>query len=1222
LVVALSCVLALNVTSAFGDAFTIANGAQPSVAVDQEGTAHVVWNQVTSDAQADVLHYCQVPRGATSCQHEQTFVPPERDPQYNKEFARARIVLPGPDQVEILTSRYPDPVTVDPTGNPSNPLCAGVISDDTGFCFDSDSNTWAWRSQDDGVTFGTPMVFSHAAPGGDVAVFNTPTPVIGSVTETTTGGTFFASAAPGGYDRTSINLGDGGPDRAYNGTLAALNDGIPVAGFSDLNSNIYVRVHSGSDPSTFNDLLTWNQPVTLRGDEPRLAGGPGGVYMMYRPYANGGATQPYSVRRFNRVHFLKPIIKLTTDAGDQYGDLFEDDSGRLHAAWVHHAASGDQLTYRFSTDHRNFFSPQVIAAGSDGQIQNVSLSSADDGGGFAVYSSAFSGNSTIRLAPFGTAEKRTLIDVGIAGMDVTQGIQKPDFAVRGSDLSTRAVLPYTGVDLADNGKTVVRVYATSRRPLSGAAVPPMQVFGFHNGNALGGGALLPDAVPTSLPVGPPNLITPAERTSTTLVYTFTLPWQWARGDVNLVAQINPGNLLPVIAECRLCRNDNSFELDGIHFKPTVRVRLLPVAITTNGEQPNGYPDPGPIFSGARATTPLPFDVPGYLGTLDMTDLANATQVKVESCFLGIWPCSTSTRAITQSERLGWALNRVSDWASDHSSSVYPIGVFRDDSKLGGVTTGGAQLFGGTQPLSIVRDDRPLTSAAHEIGHGLGRVHAGLTCGSQSSGPGGQVGEAWPPNNDGALDGIGLDTRLPSPYKVLSSTAPGAPATYFDLMSYCANTNESTAGGNLPDAWVSLRNWQRDLATAGPFTNAVRSAAVSSAGASAPRPTGRLATARVASTHPASARSLRVVAVVPADGPAAVIEVAPDDGASTPVDPNQSYQLVARGIGGKILSTSGAIPQVEHTEHGLSVLLLSGRVPAAGVKGVEVMSGNTPVTAQLGSAHAPTVKILAPKAGGTVGRGGQAVTIRWRAADADPQTKLTVIIQYSTDDGRTFRTLWIGADRHSLQLPARLFVGSRRARVRVRVQDDFHETLATSGGFTAASAPPLVRTVSPVAGSTFRAGAPVTLAGEGFDPAGRALNGRALTWSSGATVLGHGRLIVAAGLAPGRRRLTLTARGPGGGIARAGLVVRISPARPLFTVLRAPRHVGAQAKSVVLTVAATFTTPLTAGRLHVTVGRTPSRVRIPIKRGRSSLQLTLKLGSGRLVSRQTVLIARG
>jgi hypothetical protein len=65
-------VLALNVTSAIADPFTIAPGAQPSVAADEEGTAHVVWNQVTSNTQVDVLHYCQVPRGAGSCQHEQT----------------------------------------------------------------------------------------------------------------------------------------------------------------------------------------------------------------------------------------------------------------------------------------------------------------------------------------------------------------------------------------------------------------------------------------------------------------------------------------------------------------------------------------------------------------------------------------------------------------------------------------------------------------------------------------------------------------------------------------------------------------------------------------------------------------------------------------------------------------------------------------------------------------------------------------------------------------------------------------------------------------------------------------------------------------------------------------------------------------------------------------------------------------------------------------------
>ena len=67
--------------------------------------------------------------------------------------------------------------------------------------------------------------------------------------------------------------------------------------------------------------------------------------------------------------------------------------------------------------------------------------------------------------------------------------------------------------------------------------------------------------------------------------------------------------------------------------------------------------------------------------------------------------------------------------------------------------------------------------------------------------------------------------------------------------------------------------------------------------------------------------------------------------------------------------------------------------------------------------------------------------------------------------------------------------------------------------------------------------------------------------------------------------------------------------------------GAKAKTAVVTIAATFTTSLTVGRLHVAVERTPRRVAIPIKPGHTGLQLTLKLGTGRLASRQTVLISR-
>jgi hypothetical protein len=55
-----------------------------------------------------------------------------------------------------------------------------------------------------------------------------------------------------------------------------------------------------------------------------------------------------------------------------------------------------------------------------------------------------------------------------------------------------------------------------------------------------------------------------------------------------------------------------------------------------------------------------------------------------------------------------------------------------------------------------------------------------------------------------------------------------------------------------------------------------------------------------------------------------------------------------------------------------------------------------------SAHPPTVKLLRPRPGTTLGSAGN-VAIRWKAADADGDP-LDVVVSFSTDGGRTLRTL--------------------------------------------------------------------------------------------------------------------------------------------------------------------------------------------------------------------------
>jgi hypothetical protein len=57
--------------------FQIGTGAHPDIAVDQSGTAHVVWDENSGQVGvADPLHYCQLPRGATACASERVLSPP------------------------------------------------------------------------------------------------------------------------------------------------------------------------------------------------------------------------------------------------------------------------------------------------------------------------------------------------------------------------------------------------------------------------------------------------------------------------------------------------------------------------------------------------------------------------------------------------------------------------------------------------------------------------------------------------------------------------------------------------------------------------------------------------------------------------------------------------------------------------------------------------------------------------------------------------------------------------------------------------------------------------------------------------------------------------------------------------------------------------------------------------------------------------------------------
>ena len=75
------------------------------------------------------------------------------------------------------------------------------------------------------------------------------------ITDTMTGGTFFQSTPAGRVHQPRLNLGDQGPDEAYDGRLA-LDGNTPVAEFQDLSDHIFIREYNGT--GDINSSSSWS----------------------------------------------------------------------------------------------------------------------------------------------------------------------------------------------------------------------------------------------------------------------------------------------------------------------------------------------------------------------------------------------------------------------------------------------------------------------------------------------------------------------------------------------------------------------------------------------------------------------------------------------------------------------------------------------------------------------------------------------------------------------------------------------------------------------------------------------------------------------------------------------------------------------------------------------------------------------------------------------------
>ncbi len=748
----------------------------------------------------------------------------------------------------------------------------------------------------------------------------------------------------------------------------------------------------------------------------------------------------------------------------------------------------------------------------------------------------------LQLGPSIRIPRPAPVNIVVTGIEVTQAVQSSGCAGCAgllpsrdqSRIDTPGQATYQGVTMAAGKWTMVRVYAhlTGGTPatLSGATAQ-LELFD-SNGNRTA--TLNPDSSPAQLTqptcfycVDPTEVAKPGSS------FNFLVPWQETDHQaLTFRATVTPryGPLLP--AQCAGCRG-NTFTLSSVPFIPTatVPIKPLPLAVSTRA---TNCQTPGTTGCGSTSATNC--GGPGASACTNQTpqQVFGDTTIVLPEQFQ-IYPYRPLLVVGTQ-ENACQAATDVSARDGNDGITVneYGVGVFfkGEGAMAAGCTAGGFTLFNNGAASAVQDAGRSLTSVTHEIGHGLGLVHAdkGSNCGTYRNASGqtfadpstggvlqtcpgphsdgtpdcggntnGQAGETWPPgpnpsDNEGRLDSFGLDRRAWDIFTIgsLPSTfvegfghdgSAAAGTRYYDLMSYCGDKTNFPVNFDA-DHWISLFNWNRLLNYHAPANNLP---------AAADQP-----------WRAVQGTPLRVMAIVDSDGNTSIVHVMPGQkgtGGSTPGSP---YRIELRDRGGHVLDSAVPLTGAMHVDYSgkQPELLLDATLPFVPATGsVAVSVAGQDVASRVRSVHAPTAKFLSPRRGSQLGK-TRTTFVRWLARDADGD-RLTSTVEYSRDAGRHWTVVADGLTGNSARVPSRFLSASGNARLRVLVSDGFDLTTVTSGRLRARGVPPIVQILNAPRRGHVLDTTTLLLQGSAFDDADRSLAGRHLKWYLGKRRIGTG-----------------------------------------------------------------------------------------------------------------------
>ena len=768
-------------------------------------------------------------------------------------------------------------------------------------------------------------------------------------------------------------------------------------------------------------------------------------------------------------------------------------------------------------------------------------------------------NVTITGTPSSTAGKygshsvvipvdvQDLYDAKIVGMEVSQGVQNYDLDGAGSHAAT-----YTGVPLAVGSKTIVRVFVNITTFPTLAAVPIIgcSLYGTRGGVLLVGSPLSAQQSPTALYVGPSS-VSDAVRAKGQ-AYIFALPDFWAQGTIILQARITPAPVFSPPIAIDTNATDDVFTLSGIAFTPTRDLFMCPISLTVSNYNGGAVDPPATVYAEARNLLPVVdghLYVPSYQGTIDITDIWNETS---HPCGYSTCPTVDTDRASEASARLR---DRADDWGFNDGTSLI-VGIQPGDQyqqPIRGLTssdcTGPFYDCDSLTVAEVQHRDRPLTSAAHEFGHELGRKHASAACGADNA-------QNWPPDQMGYLEGVGLDRRdftVKFPDRNGETTLGGP---FYDFMSYCGSNGPGNEGQT---HWISTRGWTDtiNLLATGPAGHGVvvsRSAmgegpdeywVGNGVHVIAGAPQAEEPATQVRTPAEDLVPILNVQAIVRINGDISITKVAPESGVPMADVPASPYHLVVLNSDGVIISNTGMRASLAHIDDAPDSSILTARVAVSGAATVEIVANGMVVDRRVRPTSPPVVTGVTVKPDVAM-TAGTFTTISWKASSPG-NLPLMVKVDYSPDGGQTWKPVYFGHNTGQAILQSGFFQASTAGLARVRASDGFNETTAESPMFTAKGVGPDVRILSPRPGEQSRSAAALYLSGEAYDDRGMPIGGSQMEWLANNLSLGTGASLSVANLAPGTWTITLRATDWTGRLGSTSLEVTITGcALPLIT----------------------------------------------------------------------------